>query len=384
MRYPAVHMAAPHRIYLIPGMFGFARLAGYDYFAHVERALATRFDDAGVACHVKVVPTPPTASIRRRASTAADIIARHCGDDDGPIHLLGHSTGGLDARLLMSPGSSLELHDDPLFWRPRTRTVVSLNTPHYGTPLAGFFATVSGTRLLYALSLLTVTTLSVGGPPLTAASALLAALGKVDQSLGVIDSHLLERSTDLLLRFLGDEGRDEVRAWLEGIQQDQGGVLQLTPESMDVFTAAVQDAPQVRYGCVATSSPPPAPGRLLTTVRSPFAALSATIYSTLYTIAARPHPHYPYPDPSTENTARLAEGLERDPGQRLNDGVVPTLSMLWGELLWCAPGDHLDVMGHFRDDVRPAVHADWLTCGAGFTRKRFAGAMDAIARFLLA
>jgi triacylglycerol lipase len=376
-------MVAPHRIYLIPGMFGFARLAGYDYFAHVERALGERFEDAGVAYRIQVVPTPPTASIRRRARDAADIIARDCGDDDGPIHLLGHSTGGLDARLLMSPGSALELRDDHLFWRPRTRTVVTLNTPHHGTPLAGFFSTVSGARLLYALSLLTVTTLSVGGPPLTAASALVAALGRVDQALGM-DIHLLDRTSEMLLRVIGEQGREEVRLWLDGIRRDQGGILQLSPESMDMFTATVQDSKDVRYGCVATSAPPPAPVRLLSSVRSPFAALSATIYTSLYTIAARPHPHYPSPDPSPEATARLTAGLGRDPGVRFNDGVVPTLSMLWGELLWCGPGDHLDVVGHFRDDVRPATHVDWLTCGAGFNRKRFGDAMDAIANFLLA
>jgi triacylglycerol lipase len=376
-------MAAPHRIYLIPGMFGFGQLAGYDYFLHVERALEERCALAGVPCQLRVVPTPPTASIRRRARVAADAIADDCQHDDGPIHLVGHSTGGLDARLLMSPGSALELRDDRLFWRPRVRTVTSMNTPHHGTPIAGFFATVSGTRLLYALSLLTVTTLTVGGPPLTAVSSLLAALGRVDQTLGV-NSHLLDRTSDLLLRFVGEPSREEVRLWLEGVRQDQGGVLQLTPESMDMFTAAVQNAEDVRYGCLATSSPPPAPGRFLASVRSPFAALSATIYTTLYAIAARPHPHYPYPAPSPEVAARLTEGLGREPKDRLNDGVVPTLSMLWGELLWCGAGDHLDVMGHFRDDQRPAIHVDWLTCGAGFTRKRFGEAMDALARFLLA
>lgn len=375
-------MARAHRVYLIPGMFGFARLAGYDYFAHVERALRERFEAAGVPAEVRIVPTPPTASIRRRARVAADAIHRDVGGDDGPIHLVGHSTGGLDARLLVSPSAALELRDEKLAWRSRVRTVVSMSTPHHGTPLAGFFATVSGTHLLYALSLLTVTTLSVGGLPLTAVSTLVAGLGRLDKAFG-FNIQLLDRTTEMLLRFIGEQGREEVRLWLEGIRQDQGGIVQITPESMDMFTASVDDATDVRYGCLAAASPPPAPVRFLTSVRSPYAALSATIYSTLYTITARPPSHYPYPEPDPATRATLEAGLEREATDKLNDGIVPTLSMLWGELLWAGRGDHLDVVGHFRDSERPSLHTDWLTCGASFDRARFAQAMDAVAEFLL-
>ena len=56
-----------HRLYLSPGMFGFGKLATYDYFAHVERALAKRFADAGKELESHVVDVAPTASIRRRA-----------------------------------------------------------------------------------------------------------------------------------------------------------------------------------------------------------------------------------------------------------------------------------------------------------------------------
>ena len=37
-----------HRVYLSPGMFGFGRLASYDYFAHVIDALGARFRARGV------------------------------------------------------------------------------------------------------------------------------------------------------------------------------------------------------------------------------------------------------------------------------------------------------------------------------------------------
>jgi len=57
--------------------------------------------------------------------------------------------------------------------------------------------------------------------------------------------------------------------------------------------------------------------------------------------------------------------------------------MLWGELLWSGEADHLDILGHFHDDQKPAVHTDWMMSGAHFTRARFNQAIDAIARFML-
>jgi len=372
-----------HRIYLIPGMFGFAKLAGYDYFEHVERALAKRFRASDLRWLMEIVPTPPTASIRRRARVVAEKVYETAGEDDGSvIHLIGHSTGGLDARLLASPSVNLDMPPEKLAWTKRVESVVTINTPHYGTPLASFFATVSGTRLLYALSLLTFTTLRYGGPPLTVFSSLVAAIGSLDEALG-IDVKLLDRATDLILRFIGDRGRDEVHGWLDGIRQDQGGIIQLMPEAMDIFNAATENAEGVRYGSVVTAAPAPAPVRLVTRVRSPYAALSATIYSTLYQVASRENRTYPCPACTGVNRDRLEQGIGREVTGSACDGIVPTLSMVWGDLLWAGRGDHLDVVGHFQDDQKPPEHVDWLWCGASFSRERFDSAMAAVADFLL-
>lgn len=160
-------MGRLHRLYLAPGMFGFGKLASYDYFAHVERSLKARFRRAGEELRTYVVDVPPTASIRRRAVRLAELVASTADDEDGrggPIHLLGHSTGGLDARLVASPSAHLPLGQGKLDWRARLASVTTMNTPHYGTPLAGFFATVSGQRMLYAISALTFIGLSVGAP----------------------------------------------------------------------------------------------------------------------------------------------------------------------------------------------------------------------------
>ncbi|MGB8332420.1 MAG: hypothetical protein WCE62_20010 [Polyangiales bacterium] len=53
---------------LVPGLFGsarfgFARLGGFDCFAHVEEALASRSLERAVDCEFVLVSSPPTGSI---------------------------------------------------------------------------------------------------------------------------------------------------------------------------------------------------------------------------------------------------------------------------------------------------------------------------------
>ena len=175
-----------------------------------------------------------------------------------------------------------------------------------------------------------------------------------------------------------------MRQWLDGIRRDQGGIVQITPEAMDVFNATTTDGEGVRYGCVATFAPRPSPIRLATRVRSPYAALSAGIYSTVWTITSREHGHYPCPPPTGAQDSLLKASVDGNVTNSYSDGIVPMLSMLWGELLWAGNADHLDVVGHFADDRKNGDHVDWLNSGANFTRYRFAQAMERVANFLLA
>jgi hypothetical protein len=368
-----------HRVYFVPGLFGFAKLAGYDYFNHLRVGIERRYADAGVRVSCEDVPAPPTSSIRYRSRVLASTVAR-TASDDGPIHLVGHSTGGLDARLVLSPAASLGIDDAQLAWRPRVETAISLNTPHYGSPVAGYFATVSGTRVLYALSLLTVISLTLGEPSLAIFSRLLAGIGGLDALLGE-DLKLVSRITDGVLRFVDRDGREEISNFLGKVRVDQGAIVQIMPEAMDLFNAATRNRDGVRYGSIATAAPPPRSLRIARRLRSPYAMLTAAMFSTLYQFAGQRPRIYPYAKPTSRELDLLKVGIDHEIGDGTSDGIVPTLSMLWGELLWAGEADHLDVIGHFHDDGSPRVHVDWITSGSRFSRQRFGAMLDAIVRF---
>jgi triacylglycerol lipase len=419
-----------HRLYLTPGMFGFGRLATYDYFAHVERALRQRFEDAGQQLETHVVDVAPTASIRRRATRLAELVASTAQHDPAevPVHLLGHSTGGLDARLVASPSARLPIDPQKLVWLARLASVTTMNTPHYGTPLASFFATVSGQRMLYAVSALTFIALSLGAPPIAAASALVVALGQIDRAVLGMELKIVERTTDALLKALEPASSREVRDYLDAITKDQGAVIQLTPEAMDLFQSGVEDRPDVLYQCVCAVAPPPTAGRLARSMASPWRAISSTLFTTLYGLTSRLDERYPCAaetfgdDP--EAALRAAFGGALLPGA--NDGVVPVRSQVWGEIAWAGAADHLDVLGHYPSAVRdgqrtPGVvsrlwsrllpreerrrardveeaaahggtrppaeadarHVDWMCSGAGFDDAAFKALMDAVAKRMI-
>ena len=425
-----------HRLYLTPGMFGFGKLATYDYFAHVERALGERFAAAGEELETHVVDVAPTASIRRRAVRLAELVAATAGDDrgqDGPIHILGHSTGGLDARLVASPSARLSVDPGRLAWRSRLCSITTMNTPHHGTPLAGFFATVSGQRMLYAVSALTFIALSLGAPPLAAASALVVAIGQLDRAILGMEIAVLDRTTEALLKALEPASSREVRDYLDAITKDQGAVIQLTPEAMDLFQSGVEDRPGVVYQATCAKAPPPTARKLARAMFSPWRAVSSTLFTTLYGITSRVDERYPCTATEPEALAALERAFGRLPSLRANDGVVPVRSQAWGTVIWAGVADHLDVLGHFPSPERAARrgfwagllgrtglgaderamkseelaaeakvaaaartggrapakdadtrHVDWLTSGAGFDEAAFASLMDAVAGGMLA
>jgi hypothetical protein len=292
-------------------------------------------------------------------------------DGTGSIHLVGHSTGGLDARLVASPTMNVRGVAALPSWAGSLRSVTTINTPHYGTPAASFFATMSGQRLLYALSALTVAVLRFGRPPLALSSSLVAAFAGIEKAVG-LQLAIIDKLTDKLIQVLDSASADETTEFLRLIREDQGAIIQLSPEAMDLFQAGVEDNERVHYQSIATYAPMPGVIHWAKSIVRPWSSLSLPIFATLHRITALEHDRYPCAPPGTEADDKLRTFLSTLPPRLANDGVVPLRSQIWGKLIWAGLGDHLDVVGHFRDGIRETpTHVDWLSSGSGFDRDRF-------------
>jgi len=195
---------------------------------------------------------------------------------------------------------------------------------------------------------------------------------------------LFSRATEGILRFVDKDGRSEITGYLSKVRTDQGAVIQITPEAMDLFNTAVQNAERVRYGCVAAASPRPSSLKAARKIRSAYMAMTAALYTTLYQFTGQRHERYEYASPSGAELRMLTDALGMGPTDEMSDGIVPTLSMLWGELIWAEEADHLDTLGHFHDDQKPAIHTDWLTSGSNLSRQRFTKMISAVGQFMLA
>jgi triacylglycerol lipase len=190
-------MKSTHQVYLVPGFLGFANLGRLSYFGHVRRILTARFTELGLSARIHIVRTPPTASLPLRAARVVETIATTARRGGEPIHLIGHSSGGLDVRLLTAPGVGLPTTFDVEQLAARVRTVVTVSTPHHGTPLAAFFTTLRGQQLLQLLSLNTIYVLRFGHLPLSA----LLWMGSLVVRFGdlIADSELLDELFGRLL-----------------------------------------------------------------------------------------------------------------------------------------------------------------------------------------
>ena len=97
-------MQTPDVVVLVPGFLGFTRFGGFYYFADRLIAVLRGLLEEPLGYPVPVVPvtTLPTDNLRNRQDGLLQNLAGVCEKLSGVqrIHLVGHSTGGVDAQLL--------------------------------------------------------------------------------------------------------------------------------------------------------------------------------------------------------------------------------------------------------------------------------------------
>ena len=108
---------------LVHGLCGFDNLYALrrpvkDYFPGIRQPLEA------VGNRVLVARVSPTASVARRAADLKRFINREAAGQ--PVHIIGHSMGGLDARYMISR----------LGMESRTLSLTTLGTPHRGSTFA--------------------------------------------------------------------------------------------------------------------------------------------------------------------------------------------------------------------------------------------------------
>lgn len=368
-----------HHVLLVPGFFGFGSLGEIAYFAGVRSLIERGFERAGVRVEITEVATLPTASIRVRAASVRDALAQIVERGDGPIHIVGHSTGGLDARLAVASTASLPARFEFAAY-DRVHTLVTVCCAHFGSPVATFFSGWFGRWLLRVGARYAIWALERGRLPLALAlrcgHGLLGLWRPFRKAPNTFDELFSK-----LMRDLSDERRGELVQFLRAVSGDESLVFQLTPAGCDLLNACTAE-PNLRYGSVVARAPRPAWRGFFRYFGDPYAQLVYPVYAFLYRLAARHEARW-IPEAVGSQRARLIEFFGELPSPHDNDGISPTNSQLWGELVHATTADHLDVVGHF-GSMGPDAAGDWLPSHSGFDVSGFARLWGDVATFILA
>ena len=364
------------QVILVPGFFGFGRLGDISYFAGVRAALQSSLGRRGIAVELREVLTPPTASVRQRAARVLEALVE-AARGEGDIHLVGHSTGGLDVRLAIAETAALPtkaVFED----YERIRSVVSVACPHYGTSTATYFTRPWGRVLFRWVARYLAFWLERGRLPLT----ILLRLGYFVVRLR--DPFKKRRSTfdelyERLLNDLNDDRRRELVQFLRQIADEQALLFQLTPAGCDLLNACTLDPP-LAYGSVVTCAAPP---RFRTWLRSFMNLYSQIMYPLFWFLhrTSREKDESLRKHHSAAQLASVDAGLGRSATGQDSDGVVPSLSQVWGRVLHVAQADHLDVVGQY-GAAGDEGGGDWLPSASGFDRPAFEALWDTVAAFI--
>ncbi len=355
----------PELVVFVPGFFGFGEFGHPDrplieYFARVEEALLrSRARPLRFAVH----QPPPAASVAERVRSLHVKLTELVTAGATRLHLVGHSTGALDARLVAHPGyKALPERADLI---QRVATVITISAPFYGTPLASRVSRglwVAAPALWFASILASRGRLRLAGQ----AAAILNLARRA-----VLQKH--PTPTDQVIAQLADVDDDtahQIRRFLGDVAADHRLVDDLAPSAMAELNRAL-DGPDLRK-----------PISFVSVTHRPHLSLRAFFPAPLqrlfFDVSSRLAAGAP-PD-----GARVPEGpwvgghgMRLDP--KANDGIVPVWSQtLDGRATGIVLGDHLDVIGHYE-----SAGATFLRSGSRFDDARFRALWEQVGRCIL-
>jgi triacylglycerol lipase len=376
-------------IVLVPGLLGFGSFGPKNeppklsYFRHVCEALAHLLTtELGLpsAPHFLVHEPPPTGPLAERVASlwqAIDGVLTRDQSGRARVHIVGHSTGGLDARLLVNPlylpeGGPTSADKQRIV--ARLGGVVSLSAPHRGAPIAYNLGPlvphliegpVSG--LISWLYLVSILNTARSRKLVDHARYLMTALLALPKSLVMPvtgSRELLELTTEL-----DAETADQIRRFLQRVVDDNRLVGDLAPEAMRELNARIATGDTFPIHSFVSVSPeprlwPPEPTRLL--------------YAAIYEAARPREGGEPFPEGEWIGPAAPALATK---GAR--DGVVTSASQPAPAVaaarrpVRLIEGDHLDVVGHFE-----GVGETFFKSEANMTRERFYDLWGRVARSL--
>jgi len=375
-------MRTADQVILVPGFFGFGSFGreGHPhitYFDHVIKAMVAARPELGGRIHVH--EPPPMGSLQSRVRSLQDAVLGRLGRallrggtrGGGPrLHLVGHSIGGLDARLLANPRYRFNGEDRPLraaLLRHLGR-VVTISAPQHGTPIARSFLGGLPRLVLEGMSLATIManagrlTQRLGIPGIGLAYTLFQAVRpRPDVNGPVID----------LLTGMDEETARQIERFRGMIMSDNRILRDLAPERMAALNARLGHGGE-RLLEIATVAPRPS------VVEGGLHALDRRAVYALCYAGAADGAFRPRRFPTGTWIAAGGPGAGRDAVEdapRANDGIVPVSSQtLRGRAARLVLADHLDVIGHFERRGNTTL----FKSGADFGQREF----EALWRFV--
>jgi hypothetical protein len=250
----------------------------------------------------------------------------------------------------------------------RVRSVVTISTPHHGTPMATAFRQGNvGKALLRYLWLFTYLALHRKAMPLrTAVLQALYRLTRLGDSIGVPPNLFTEVAR--MLAVLSEDERAALNQYFGRIGENQELIQDLTPDGVEAFNRDTPDQEGVRYGSIVTGAPPPSLLRRMSLrLLLPPDSFVYGIFSSLYVLSAPLSLTLKIPERTASQNQLLQDAFGKT-FEAWSDGIVPSRSQVRGQLFHAVTADHMDVMGHFD---QPDQYISWLKSGSNFQESHF-------------